>query len=130
MEARFRVWCEFEVNGEKHTSMESEASWFLLTQTGKLWSYGPVHPPQPLSSEYGKAIPLFYTGFKDKDGVEIFEGDIVEDYLYKSKHKIVWLKTAGRWDLEPFGSKMLHPNNLVVIGNIYENLDLLEKEAK
>jgi len=40
-ENKFRVYCEIEFEGKITKSMESPASWFLMTQTGKLWTYDP-----------------------------------------------------------------------------------------
>ena len=76
----FRVYCEFEFEGELKKCMESPASWFLLSQTGKLWTYDSVDIPRPIGKEYKVAIPLFYSGFKDRDGVEIYEADIIQGF--------------------------------------------------
>ena len=140
-ENKFRVWCEFEVNGKIEKSMESAASWFLLTQTGKLWSYGPTESPQPLEKEYKKAIPLFYTGLKDKNDKEICEGDIVQfavDVLddgtfgnnlkpnYFVLAKVIFKASAYRYD---WGSEApIAHSNCEIIGNIYENPELIGGE--
>ena len=70
--SKFRVYCEFELDGKLHKSMESEASWFLLTQAGELLVHHPCQPVRQLEKKYKKAIPLFFTGFNDDKGAEIF----------------------------------------------------------
>ena len=77
-----------------------------------------------------------YTGLKDKIGVEIYEGDIV---LVKGARicEIVFHAYAGRWDLKlirivsqtPIGnvSPSLYEYHAEVIGNTYENPELLNK---
>lgn len=127
-ENKFRVYCEFEFDGELHKSMESPASWFLLTQTGKLWTYDPGETPRPLEKNYKKAIPLFYTGVKDFDTNEIYEGDIIEFYNVqytkeKKEVKFVDNNDCCGWNISP---NFVLAGSARIIGNIYQNPELLK----
>lgn len=134
-EIKFRVWCEFEFEGKIETSMESPASWFLLSQTGKLWDCEPLVAPRPLGKEYIKAIPLFFTGFKDKDEKEIYKGDLIQNF-YGRICEVVWDGAFGRWDAvvrktaRNDNASGFKPEDwqrgVRVVGNKYENLELLE----
>lgn len=75
------------------------------------------------------------TGLKDKNGVEIFEGDLVEhddnlngDWETFETCEVVYDKDYAqfcfKWDA---GNFLTDYRNLNVIGNIYENPELLER---
>lgn len=77
------------------------------------------------------------TGLKDKNGVDIFEGDIVayDDYefsytaIVKKETYYFWLKGIEPDDafhLEDISDEYDDTTDLTVIGNIYENPELLE----
>ena len=133
--------------------------------TGVMFSVGEYMPPASpaftgsVSDDNLNAFPLTecdlmqYTGLKDKNGKEIYEGDILqgqwglqqEEELQSIRGPIefrggcfvwrTWLKTFTEFDgkhplhwVENFPSKKEYRQcaGIEVIGNIHENPDLLE----
>jgi len=72
-------------------------------------------------------ILMQYTGLKDKNGVEVYEGDIVRYAIIEESWKVIWKKYGWCFKLSDGDEYNIPVTNLVkVIGNIYENPELLK----
>lgn len=127
-EIKFRAWAK-----EEHEMIKAERL-----------AFEEYMPLVDLLNDGDDLVIMQYTGLKDKNGREIYEGDIVKCYareewaieagidsklVFYGTGEIIWFKNECG-----FGIKGQDPTFLgwyecfEVIGNIYENPDLLTKQ--
>ena len=127
---KFRVW------NEKTESFIDYGDLMLDLKNGKVYS-GDVGIPEYTIDVTNQVILMQYTGCRDKNGIEIYEGDVIKD-----KYDKIWLvqRYVGSFvitnkipDSDGQESTYSHFSNVSnhhfyfeVIGNMWENPELLE----
>ena len=120
-EIKFRIWADGEfcykcLVGNTNNIDDKEWTWPMVwLDDKKEW----------VNCDNG--IICQYTGLKDKNGVEVYEGDkVMFDYEWTEPDEIgiiTWNKDTASFQIKGHipSSSMKHLDRMKVIGNIYEN---------
>lgn len=134
-EIKFRAWDEESQKIYYVVTLDTESVYgkcevpIIRVKTGKM-----LDEYQPEYKTVYDYTLMQYTGLKDKNGTEIYEGDIVENttqtvYL-GDKYEVVWNKNYAGYQLMSNGFTSNIPltqdfMSYEVIGNIFENPELM-----
>ena len=104
-ELKFRAW---GIDGDKPIQIHE---WWSVRQAFDCWLYDE------------RAILMQFIGMVDRNKKEIYEGDIVDVCRYETEEIYrMKIEDIRRLPQELFGSNV---NWIEVVGNIYENKDLI-----
>ena len=143
---KFRVWCKDYNEWEKDTICISNKDNYILDNLRPRFLR--ITDIDPINHEIS-----FCTGLKDKNGRLIFEGDILKETCKDDELGETYFDfTVVKWDKVCAGYIMYHPaytrdtvffdeavddgdntgilKNFEVVGNIYENPDLLKEKGE
>lgn len=127
-EIKFRAWDKnknkmYQVRG---INFDNEDLWLKINET------------QIMGANLFEVELMQYTGLKDKNGKEIYKGDILQfyndvDYIIKPGYAKVVFKDGAfcckhfRYGTEYLANMDMSDMDITVVGNIYENPELLKE---
>lgn len=132
---KFRVWDKSSKIMGSIRSIRGNFSQFSYVDYHPLLGLLPVKNREICHVEL-----LQFTGLKDKYGVEIYEGDVISIGCSKTHPELDLVVVCRNFDTAAFACRLPHEkepysdhlfgiNSGEVIGNIYENPELLEQQS-
>ena len=133
-EIKFRLWSKID---EKFIKTDNPDLNFVINSDGYLYSIENFHGEIYVSLQLNIVV-LQFTGLQDKNGKDIYEGDILKyNFPYDGRLKhispVTYLETQASFGIKDiYGNEIplyrITANNYFeVVGNIYENKNLLEE---
>lgn len=120
---KFRVW------DKKNKKMRPLKATFLLVYGDASGEVGEIGDSFDDTRNLEEFVLMQFTGLFDKNGKEIYEGDIVQSMVHYNRKKMA--PHGNPWVVERVitrstnGWNLATGKNKIVIGNIYENPELL-----
>ncbi len=125
---KFRAW-DSEQNKMIFT-FDGEYKIMVNSEDGTVFCGG--HLP---NGDWNEPPLMQFIGLTDKKGNEIFEGDIVKTNTDKAmvigwsdRHASFTIEREG-WAFRHYFGEAMEANECEIVGNVYENWDVLQHEA-
>ncbi len=123
-EIKFRAWCSVD------EMMYSDVQDGISFDDGSFYSFA-MFINKSLD-DYHVWEVMQYTGLKDKNGVEIYEGDILQNWA-KENYSVIYSEKFAQFEINAPVNTLQDGDvskRFEVIGNIYQNPELLSNKGK